>query len=169
MGVTDGGADPDRASAQSTPSPARPAPRSAHGHPGMVALIFLGGALGTWCRALLENAAPAAPGGVPWTTLAINVGGSFLLGLLLEALVRAGTDTGWRRGTRLALGTGVLGGFTTYSTFAVETAQRLTPATLLTGLGYALASVMLGMVAATTGYALARRAGRARTGQEPRR
>ncbi|GAB3050266.1 hypothetical protein GCM10027053_06680 [Intrasporangium mesophilum] len=155
MGVNDGGADPDQVEAH---APARH--RTPHRHPGLIALIFVGGTLGTWCRAVLENAAPAAPDGIPWVTLAINVSGSLLLGLLLETLARTGPDSGWRRGARLALGTGVLGGFTTYSTFAVETVQRLTPATHFIGLGYAVGSVVLGVGAAAAGYVVARRVGR---------
>ncbi len=155
MGVNNGGVDPGQIAAHAS---ARR--RTPHRHPGLIALIFLGGALGTWCRALLENAAPADPDGVPWMTLAINVSGSLLLGLLLETLARTGPDSGWRRGARLALGTGVLGGFTTYSTFAVETVQRLTPAAHFIGLAYAVGSVVLGVGAAATGYVIARRIGR---------
>jgi CrcB protein len=106
---------------------------------------------------------------MPWTTLTINVAGSLLLGALLEALARTGADEGWRRSARLTLGTGVLGGFTTYSTFAVETVQRLTPAAHFVGLAYAVASVVLGASAAAIGYLLARRIGRRPQGQEPRR
>ena len=150
MGVTAG--DPDRVSA-----PASPAPRAAHRHPGLLALIFVGGALGTGARAALAEVAPAAPAGIPWTTLAINVTGSLLLGLLLETLARTGADRGWRRSARLTLGTGVLGGFTTYSTLAVETVQRLTTGSIVVGLVYALGSVVLGVSAAAAGYLCARR------------
>lgn len=116
-----------------------------------LALILVGGTIGTLARALLEGAAPAGADEVPWVTFGINVAGSFLLGLLLEFLARTGRDTGWRRAARLTLGTGVLGGFTTYSTFAVEVSQRLATAPL-TGSAYALASVVLGAAAAALGY-----------------
>ena len=138
-------------------SPGAPAPRAAHRRPGLLALIFVGGALGTGARAALENLSPADPTGIPWITLCINVIGSLLLGLLLETLARTGDDTGRRRAARLTLGTGVLGGFTTYSTFAVETVQRLTSGSAAVGLGYAVGSVVLGVAAAAGGYVLARR------------
>lgn len=152
MGVSD---EPDRLTAGSPPTP--PRARAAHRHPGLLALIFVGGALGTAARAALENAAPPAAGGIPWATLLINVAGSLLLGALLEALARTGRDTGWRRGARLTVGTGVLGGFTTYSTFAVETVQRVSWDAYAVALVYALASITLGVAAAATGYVLARR------------
>jgi CrcB protein len=126
------------------------------GSPLLIGVIFVGGGLGTLARAVLEDAAPARPGAGPWTTLAINVVGSLLLGLLLETLARTGPDEGWRRTARLGLGTGVLGGFTTYSTFAVETVDRLTPQTLLVGIAYAVGSVVSGVAAAAVGYRLAR-------------
>jgi CrcB protein len=115
--------------------------------------------VGTLARAVLEDAAPAAADGVPWTTLGINVTGSFLLGLLLEVLTRTGLDTGWRRAARLTLGTGVLGGFTTYSTFAVEVSQRAGAAPHVIGPAYAVASVVLGAAAAALGYLAAHRIG----------
>ncbi|MEW1954799.1 CrcB family protein [Terrabacter sp. NPDC080008] len=166
MGVTD---EPHGAAAT---TPARAG--APHRHPGLLVLIFLGGALGTSARAALEDAAPAQPAGVPSTTLAINVVGSLLLGALLEVLARTGPDAGWRRAARLTLGTGLLGGFTTYSTFAVETVQRLSPDTYAVGLVYALVSIALGIAAAAGGYVLARRLTGLRSRQrsraaEPRR
>lgn len=129
-----------------------------------LALILLGGTLGTGVRAWLEGAYPAAAGAWPWTTFWINVSGSFLLGLLLEGLAVAGSDAGWRRGVRLGVGTGVMGGFTTYSTFSVETMSLLGDGHWVVGFGYALGSVVLGIVAAAAGLRLGRavfgRAGR---------
>lgn len=122
-------------------------------------IVALGGVVGTAGRAALETAAPAAPGAVPWTTLGINVVGSFLLGILLEVLARRGPDEGRRRTLRLLCGTGILGGFTTYSTFAAETEALLSDGAALTGVGYAVASVVIGVCSAVVGIVVAKRLG----------
>lgn len=122
---------------------------------GLLAVIFLGGALGTFVRAALQDAFPVRTGAVPWVVLAINLAGALVLGLLLEALARSGADVGWRRTVRLAVGTGVLGGFTTYSTLAVESAQGLAGGSLLVGVAYPLASIVLGVALAMMGQRLA--------------
>ena len=85
-----------------------------------LALVAAGGCTGTLVRAALERAWPAAPGHLPVTTLALNVVGALALGLLLGAL---GEE---RPRLRLALGTGVLGGLTTHSTFILESHRLLT-------------------------------------------
>lgn len=119
------------------------------------AVVFVGGALGTAIRAALEAAFPAQPGGWPWATFLINVSGAFVLGLLLETLSRRGPDAGARQLVRLGLGTGVMGGYTTYSTFAVETVRLIGTGAVLAGFGYALGSVLLGLAAALAGTRLA--------------
>ena len=124
--------------------------------PRWLAVIFLGAASGTTARSLLEGAWPATPGAFPWTTFSINVCGSLLLGMLLEAIAESGRDAGWRRGLRLGVGTGVLGGFTTYSTFSVETVLLLRSGHWLLATGYALASVVTGVGAAMLGVRLVR-------------
>ncbi|GAA2481042.1 CrcB family protein [Terrabacter carboxydivorans] len=158
MGVSDDrDLDPHPGSPSGARPPVRPGGGALRRSPLLGVVIFVGGAIGTSVRSLLEQAAPARPGEVPWTTLVINVVGSFLLGLLLESLTRTGPDEGNRRVARLGLGTGVLGGFTTYSTFAVETVDRLGLQSLVVGLSYAVGSVVLGVAAAAVGYRLARR------------
>lgn len=127
--------------------------RPAHRQPVLLALIAAGGTAGSATRILLEQSFPAPAGQWPWATLVINLTGAFLLGLLLETLARGGPDTGWRRRTRLMLGTGFLGGYTTYSTFALETIHLDLPRAV----GYALATTVLGGLAATAGYVIARR------------
>lgn len=87
-------------------------------------LVALGGAAGTTARYLLgETISDVA--GMPFGIFAINLTGAFLLGWLIEALARYGPDTGRRRDLRLLLGTGVIGGFTTYSALAADTAVLL--------------------------------------------
>ena len=106
-------------------------------------MVILGGMLGTAARAQLEGAFAPPAGGWPWVTFAINLVGSFVLGALLEALSRTGRDVGWRRAARVGLGTGVIGGFTTYSTFIVETALLVRDGHVGTGVVYAVATFAL--------------------------
>jgi len=122
---------------------------------GRFLLICLGGAVGTAARYGVSVWAREAFGPVfPWGTLIVNVAGSFLLG----AIMYLGLNTTLLSPTaRLALGTGVMGGFTTYSSFNYETialaegrAQRLA---LLN-----LAVTVVGcLVAGWLGIALAKR------------
>ncbi len=117
----------------------------------MAALVAVGGAIGTAARAHLETTFAPAPGTVPWVTLIINVAGSFALGALLELLLRTGPDIGRRKAVRLGCGTGVIGGFTTYSTFIVEIGQLARDGHLLTGATYTVVSLVAGLAAAGAG------------------
>lgn len=123
-------------------------------------LVVAGGAVGTAVRAALENEFPAQPGSWPWTTFVINVTGAFLLGTLLGHLTSAGADEGLRRDVRLGVGTGVMGGFTTYSTFMVEVDSLLRSGHLGTGALYAGVGVLVGLLAAAAGLSLGLRTGR---------
>lgn len=144
------------------------APDAGHSIPGLrmlripvrpvwLGVIALGGTAGTALRGWLEAASPAVPGQWPWTTFWINITGALILGVLLEVLAETGPDRGWRRAVRLGLGTGVLGGYTTYSTFAVETLGLLQSGAWILALGYSLGSVVLGLAAALGGARLVRR------------
>jgi fluoride exporter len=85
--------------------------------------ICLGGAAGTGARYLLSGWLLRAAGpGFPWGTLAVNVLGSFLLGLIMQVALTTDLISPT---LRLGLTTGVMGGFTTYSTFNYETLQYL--------------------------------------------
>ena len=143
---------------------------AAHGHtipglrilrlpvrPAWLGVILIGGSAGTALRAWLEAAYAPPTGAWPWVTFWINIAGSFLLGGLLEVLAETGPDRGWRRGMRLGLGTGFLGGFTTYSTFSVETVQLLSAGLWAAGLSYGLGSVILGPAAAFGATRIVRR------------
>ena len=131
-----------------------------------LALVAAGGCAGTLVRAALERAWPASPGHLPVTTLALNVVGALALGLLLGALGEG------RPRLRLALGTGVLGGLTTHSTFILESHRLLTSSGdgghPVLGAAYLVGSMVAGLVAAGLGLWLAgrlRRTGRTgRTG-----
>ena len=85
--------------------------------------ICLGGAVGTGARYLLSGWLGRMAGpSFPWGTLAVNLLGSFLLGLIMQIAIA--TDL-LSPTLRLTLATGVLGGFTTYSAFNYETLQYL--------------------------------------------
>ena len=129
-------------------------PRPLHRRGGSVALVLVGGTAGTAVREGASILFPSA-GGFPLTIFAVNLLGSFLLGMLLESLVRAGDDAGRRRVLRLRLGTGVLGGFTPYSTLATETGLLLGAGQTPVAIIYAVATVVLGAGTAALGIVLA--------------
>ncbi|WP_120338973.1 FluC/FEX family fluoride channel [Cryobacterium soli] len=117
-----------------------------------LALVFAGGTVGTALRELLAISVPPVAG-VAVVIVGINVVGAFLLGLLLETLARSGPDDGRRRQLRLLLGTGVLGGFTTYSALATDTSLLLADDRVGTALLYALGTVIVGAITAWAGIA----------------
>lgn len=117
-------------------------------------LVMLGGALGAGARHLTGRAALALWGpGFPWGTLTVNLAGGLLMGLLAGWLaVRAsGDDT-----LRYLLGVGVLGGFTTFSAFSLETANLLQRGEYSVALLYILASVIGSIAALFAGLQIAR-------------
>jgi CrcB protein len=89
-----------------------------------IALVMVGGGAGVLSRYGLEETVSSSSGW-PLATLLINLSGAWALGGLLEALHRRGPDIGIRRSLRLLLGTGFLGGFTTYSALALESVLLL--------------------------------------------
>lgn len=109
-------------------------------------LLGLAGAVG----ALSRHGLGVALGTGPATTLGINVVGSFLLGLLLAAAPVP-------RDVQVVLGTGLLGAFTTFSTFTVEAAELVRDGRALVAAGYVAASLTLGLVAAAAGHVLGNR------------
>lgn len=119
------------------------------------AVVFAGGSVGTLIRAVIEGAWPAD--GWPWATFAINVTGSFVLGVLLTALARSGDDVGWRRMARLGAGTGLIGGYTTYSTYVLEGDLLVSSGQTVLAIAYFVTSIVLGAFAALGGILLARR------------
>jgi CrcB protein len=129
-------------------------PRPIHLSWASVGLVAAGGAVGTGLRYAITLLVPKWAG-VPVATFGINVIGAFLLGLLLESLADHSPDIGWSRRMRLGLGTGGLGGFTTYSALATET---VTLAATHPGRAavYALGTLFIGAAASILGIWLAR-------------
>ncbi|MFE6664255.1 fluoride efflux transporter CrcB [Streptomyces sp. NPDC057697] len=87
----------------------------------VVAVVALGGAIGASARYGAALLWPTAPGGFPWTTLVVNVVGCAVIGVFMVVISEAWAA---HRLVRPFFGTGVLGGFTTFSTYAVDI-QRL--------------------------------------------
>lgn len=111
-------------------------------------LVFAGGAIGTLARFGLD-AVLGERFGIPFGILVINLAGAFLLGLLVAGLAPDGGDE-WRA-TRLLLGTGVLGGFTTYSALATGTAELLLGGEPWLALVYGGLTILLGGLASWLG------------------
>jgi CrcB protein len=134
--------------------------RAEHSDVGYIALVGAGGAVGT-CLRLAVGAALPGGGPLPVAVILINVSGAFALGWLLEALRSRRPESRWRRAARLGIGTGVLGGYTTYSAFAVGTDGLLTMHDPLSGFASSLATVIGGVFAAWCGSRVARLLNRA--------
>ncbi len=115
---------------------------------------MLGGAIGAGARHLTGRATLALWGpGYPWGTLAVNLIGGLLMGVLAGSLARFGQGgEQWR----LLLGVGVLGGFTTFSAFSLDLMVMLERGDWGTALGYALFSVIGALAALALGLNLMR-------------
>ena len=112
-------------------------------------LVFLGGGLGAVARHLAGLAATASFGvAFPWGTLLVNVTGCLVMGILAKALPAAGAD--WR----LFLMTGILGGYTTFSAFGLDTLTLIERGDTGAALGYVAASVTLSLAAVALGLAI---------------
>src|SRR6185436_2308382 len=116
--------------------------------------ICLGGAVGTGARYLIALWAPRALGAAfPYGTLMVNALGSFLLGAIMHVGL---TTTLLSPTARLVLATGVMGGFTTYSTFNYETTEYLRAGALTLAATNVAATLVLCLAAGMLGLATAR-------------
>lgn len=117
-------------------------------------IVAAGGALGAGLRHLANVTALRLVGtAFPWGTMAINIAGSFAMGLFVEWLARR---AGASNELRLFVATGILGGFTTFSAFSLDFAVVWERGAAFSALGYALASVVGSIVALFAGLWLAR-------------
>ncbi|WP_337188961.1 fluoride efflux transporter CrcB [Phenylobacterium sp.] len=119
-------------------------------------LVAAGGAVGSAARYLVGVQALRALGpGWPYGTLAVNVVGGFLMGVLVGVLaLRGGAD---QEKWRVLLGVGVLGGFTTFSAFSLEVALMIERRAWGAAFAYSLMSVVLSVAALFAGLILMRR------------
>ena len=116
-----------------------------------VLLVALGGALGTVGRYGVGIATARILGlAFPWGTLIVNALGALAIGVLTARVDALHPDT------RLFIGVGLLGGFTTFSTFSLESLQLIQNGRLLVALGYVISSAALGICGAWVGFVLGR-------------
>jgi fluoride exporter len=100
---------------------------------------------------LLDEFLPNVPGAIPWTTMLINVLGALVLALILISLP---TDRPW---IRHMMGTGLIGGFTTFSGVAIESEVAFSQGNALVAVGYPMISIMVSAVVVGMIFAVARR------------
>jgi CrcB protein len=116
-------------------------------------LVMIGGALGAGARHLVGRATLAGFGaGFPFGTLTVNVLGGLFMGLLVGILARSGASENWR----LFVGVGVLGGFTTFSSFSLDVVTLIDRGALGIALGYVALSVVASIAAVFAGLSLTR-------------
>lgn len=136
-------------------------PLTAGAHPDrrypwdVAAVIAVGGALGGGLRWWLAQVLPASEHGFPWPTFAANLSGALVLGVLMVFLLDVWRPT---RYGRAFLAVGVLGGFTTFSTYTAETRALLLAGQLAMAVTYLAATLVLGLLATWTALVLTRRA-----------
>ncbi|WP_338424329.1 fluoride efflux transporter CrcB [Sphingopyxis kveilinensis] len=111
--------------------------------------VMIGGAIGAGARHLVGQAMLARLGpGFPWWTLSVNIVGSLAMGLLIGLLARSG---GAGETTRLFVGVGILGGFTTFSSFSLEFWALFERGQTAQAAFYVLASVIGALLACGAG------------------
>ena len=118
-----------------------------------LAMISLGGVLGALAREGLWAVFPRHVGVFDWTTLGINVGGCALIGALMTAITEV------RHAHRLTgpfLGVGVLGGFTTFSTYIVDAQRDVIAGAAQTGLAYLAVTLVAALLAVYAGASVTR-------------
>jgi CrcB protein len=119
----------------------------------LVVAIGLGGALGALARYSVELAGNVSPSAFPWPTLSVNVSGAFALGLAVAVLGDRARPTPY---LRAFVTIGLLGGYTTFSTWTVETVVLVRHHAVWTAVVYALLTVVVGIAAVFLGGAAGR-------------
>lgn len=119
--------------------------------------VFLGGGLGAVCRYLATTALGARFGMMfPFGTLFVNTLGSFLMALIMGVLLTmAKANNLLAEPLRLLLTVGFLGGFTTFSSFSLETLTLIRSGSIVLAITNIAANVLLGLIAALLGLYLA--------------
>lgn len=122
---------------------------------GVLAVISAGGVLGALARYGLATAWPHQQGRFPWATFVTNVSGCLLIGVLMVLITEVWSA---HRLLRPFLGTGVLGGYTTFSTYTVDVQRLVAAGAARTALLYLAGTLTAALLAVYAGAALARAA-----------
>ncbi|MGQ4596350.1 CrcB family protein [Nocardia sp. R6R-6] len=122
-------------------------------HGDVLLVVAAGGAIGALARYGLARWLPVQPGRFPLATFVTNVGGCFLIGVLMVAVLEIWAA---HRLLRPFLGVGILGGFTTFSTYTNEIRGLLRPETVLLAFAYAAGTLLCALVATATALWLTR-------------
>lgn len=118
-------------------------------------LVFIGGGLGAVLRYIITTQAAARLSGLfPWGTLIVNAVGSLLMGFIIGVLINRAYSLG--ESARLLLAVGFLGGFTTFSSFSMETVTLIKGDSLLLAVLNIGANTLSGLIAAWLGLYLAK-------------
>lgn len=145
--------DADRSVAEGRPADHTEVRRDRRLRMVVLAATALGGVLGALARYSLEETFPATSGHIPWVVLAINVSGSALLGLVLVILIEQFPHT---RLARAVIGTGIIGAYTTFSTFVVGAVTIGRDGHVTAAAIYVALSVVGGLAAVAGGMAVGR-------------
>ncbi len=116
-----------------------------------IALVFAGGCIGGLIRSGLFAILSTL-----YALFVVNIAGAFILGYTLEALIRSSKDQTKQKSLRLFLGTGMMGAFTTYSSFIAFIATLIQGRALTIAVSIVFAMLIAGVIAATIGIKLAR-------------
>ena len=119
--------------------------------------IALGGALGSWLRWVLATEVTERAGVVGAGTFAVNLVGAFVLGVVFGLIEMRFPETPRWVGSGISIG--VLGGFTTFSSFTLDAFQQVEDGRWGLAVAYVLGTVVLGLLAVVAGVALGRSAG----------
>jgi CrcB protein len=124
-------------------------------HGAVLVVIALGGGIGSVARYGLAELWPTGSGGFPWATFTVNTLGCLLIGVLMVLISEAWAA---HRLVRPFLGVGVLGGFTTFSTYTAETRALLQPGTVGLAFAYLAGTLVAALLAVVAGVWLTRAA-----------
>jgi CrcB protein len=124
---------------------------------GVLLAVAIGGVAGTLLRVWMARVLPPGATGFPWSTLIVNLVGSFVLGFIVVALIERAAPS---RYLRPLIGTGFCGGLTTFSTFVVQIDLLVRAGHAAIAFAYLAVSLVAGLAVVRLGMLLARAAGR---------